>query len=71
MVMIVRMVNVVSEQGTYWVANNFIWGWLLLPIVRLGELIKQEIATDKAALKNNTLGYFMIMTITALCDKIN
>lgn len=26
MVMIARMVNVVNEQGTYWVANNFIWG---------------------------------------------
>ena len=25
MVMIARMVNVVGEQGTYWVANNFIW----------------------------------------------
>lgn len=30
--MISRMVNVVGEQGTYWVANNFIWSWLLLPI---------------------------------------
>ena len=29
MLMVVRMVNVVNEQGTYWVANNFIWGWLL------------------------------------------
>ena len=26
MIMIARMVNVVGEQGTYWVANNFIWG---------------------------------------------
>ena len=37
MFMIVRMVNIVSEQGTYWVANNFIWGWLLLPILQLQE----------------------------------
>ena len=35
MVMVARMVNVVNEQGTYWVANNFIWGWLLLPITQL------------------------------------
>lgn len=41
MLMISRMVNMVGEQGTYWVANNFIWGWLLLPIIQLGELIKQ------------------------------
>ena len=60
MVMIARMVNMVSEQGTYWVANNFIWGWLLLPVLQLGELIKQEIATNKDNLRQNTLGYFSI-----------
>ena len=64
MIMIVRMVNIVDEQGTYWVANNFIWGWMLLPILQLGELIKQEISTNKDAVKNNTLGYFMITLIT-------
>jgi len=66
MVMIARMVNVVNEQGTYWVANNFIWGWMLLPITQLGELIKQETSTNKNAVKNNTLGYFTITTITIL-----
>lgn len=66
MVMIARMVNVVNEQGTYWVANNFIWGWMLLPITQLGELIKQETSTNNNAVKNNTLGYFTITTITVL-----
>ena len=60
MLMIVRMVNMVGEQGTYWVANNFIWGWLLLPIIQLGELIKKETATNENAVKNNSLGYFII-----------
>ena len=60
MVMISRMVNVVGEQGTYWVANNFIWGWLLLPITQLAELIKQETAINKDAVKNNSLAYFVI-----------
>ena len=63
MVMISRMVNAVSEQGTYWVANNFIWGWLLMPILQLGELIKQETATDKNNISKNTLGYFGLTTI--------
>ena len=66
MVMISRMVNVVSEQGTYWVANNFIWGWLLMPILQLGELIKQETATDKNNISKNTLGYFGLTTIISL-----
>ena len=63
MLMISRMVNVVGEQGTYWVANNFIWGWLLLPVLQLGELIKQETATDKENIRKNTLGYFSITAI--------
>ena len=63
MLMIVRMVNVVSEQGTYWVANSFIWGWLLLPVTQLGELIKQEIATDHSAISTHTRGYFGVTAI--------
>ena len=66
MLMVSRMVNMVGEQGTYWVANNFIWGWMLLPVTQLGELIKQETAKDKNAVKNNTLGYFTITDITCL-----
>ena len=60
MLMISRMINIVNEQGTYWVANTFIWGWLLLPINQLGELIKQEVSTDKKAVKNNTIGYLVV-----------
>lgn len=66
MVMISRMVNVVGEQGTYWVANNFIWGWLLLPVLQLGELIKQESSTDKENIRKNAIGYFSITTIITL-----
>ena len=62
-VMIARMVNVVGEQGTYWVANNFIWGWLLLPVIQLGELIKQEVSTDKENVRRNSLGYFSITAV--------
>ena len=65
-VMISRMVNVVGEQGTYWVANNFIWGWLLLPVLQLGELIKQETATDKDNIPKNFLGYLGITAIISI-----
>lgn len=66
MLMVSRMVNMVGEQGTYWVANNFIWGWMLLPVIQLGELIKQETAKDKNAVRNNTPGYFAITAMTCL-----
>ena len=60
MVMISRMVNVVGEQGTYWVANSFIWGWLLLPVLQLGELIKEETAESRENVRRNTPGYFVL-----------
>ena len=63
MVMIARMVNVVGEQGTYWVANNFIWGWLLLPVLQLGELIKQEVAADPENVRRNSPGYFALTAL--------
>lgn len=66
MLMVSRMVNMVGEQGTYWVVNNFIWGWLLLPVTQLGELIKQETAADENAVSNNSLGYFSITAIVCL-----
>lgn len=60
MLMIVRMVNVVKEQGTYWVANSFIWGWLLPAVTQLGELIKRDVSTDRKAIEEKTFGYFFI-----------
>lgn len=66
MIMIARMVNVVGEQGTYWIANNFIWGWLLLPVLQLGELIKQEISTNNDNIRKNSLGYFCITIFIAI-----
>jgi Na+-driven multidrug efflux pump len=63
MLMIIRMVNVVGEQGTFWVANNFIWGWLLLPVLQLGELIKRDVGENESAIKDKSLGYFAITTI--------
>ena len=66
MLMVSRMVNMVGEQGTYWVANNFIWGWMLLPVTQLGELIKQETAADERAVERNSLGYFAITAAVCL-----
>ena len=63
MLMVARMVNVVGEQGTYWVANNFIWGWLLLPVLQLGELIKEETAESEDNVRRNTPGYFAITLV--------
>lgn len=45
-----KMVNEVEEQGNYWVANNIIWGLMLIPITALAEIIKKD-CRDKLTLK--------------------
>ena len=63
MLMVSRLVNVIAEQGTYWVANNFIWTWLLLPATALYDVIKKETAEDKNNIKTKTLGYIVVSTL--------
>ncbi|WP_297205267.1 hypothetical protein [uncultured Brachyspira sp.] len=56
--MIVKMVNLVAEQGNYWIANNFIWSWLLMPVLALNEVIRTNCKENK----NNQIGnYFRII----------
>lgn len=66
MIMIIRMVNLVSEQGNYWIANNFIWQWLLLPGLALSDLVKKEVAEDKDMIKNKTFGYICLASLFAI-----
>ena len=67
MIMIVRMINVVNEQGVYWVANSFIWGWLLIPVLQLAELVKRDCGMEKErAIEEKTLGYFTLTGLIVL-----
>lgn len=63
MVMVVRIVNVVQAQGIYWVANGFIWSWMLLPVTQLGELIKQEVATAPESMRRRASWYFKLTAV--------
>lgn len=66
--MIGKMVNMVSEQGNYWVANNFIWGWLLIPITALSEIVKTDCKeeNDKMIYSNYYLLSLFIFAFWAL-----
>jgi len=39
---VMKMVSDVSQMGNYWLVNNFIWGWLLVPITAISEMVKRE-----------------------------
>lgn len=64
-VMICRMMNLVAEQGNYWIANNFIWGWLLLPISALAEVIKSDCKVGYKNLKQSNY-YFISGAVVIL-----
>ena len=65
--MVVKMVNLVAEQGNYWVANNFIWNWLLMPVLALNEVIR----TNCKEQKNTQVGnYFRIIFIIIILGAI-
>lgn len=67
MFMIIRMVNMVGEQGTFWVANKFIWNWLLLPILQLGQLVKRDCGEfGNTAIIEKTKGYFYLTGVIVL-----
>ena len=63
-VMIGKMVNMVAEQGNYWVANNFIWGWLLIPISALTEIIRRDCKDGYRKLKQSN--YYMITAFVVI-----
>lgn len=57
-IMICKMVNMVAEQGNYWIANNFIWGWLLIPVTALAEVIRSDCKDGYKKLKQ--FNYYFI-----------
>ena len=62
--MICRMVNAVSESGNYWVSNNFIWGWLLIPITCLSEIIRKDAGESGYNLRQ--VNYYSITTFAVI-----
>ena len=63
-VMICKMVNMGAEQGNYWIANNFIWGWLLIPITALAEVIRNDCKDGYSKL--NQFNYYFISTVVVI-----
>jgi Na+-driven multidrug efflux pump len=59
-VMILQLVNQLQQAGTFWVANGFIWGWLLLPILTLGQVVKRDAATNNGLSEERVKSYLMI-----------
>lgn len=60
-----NMVNAVAEQGNYWIANNIIWGLMLIPILALAEVIKKDCQGELTSARMKR--YNAVIIITFLC----
>ncbi|WNY26775.1 hypothetical protein [Methanolapillus ohkumae] len=61
MLIVMKMVNEVSSAGVYWLANNFIWGWLLIPIMVIAEIVKRDYVKGYSRIYNYIL--FVIFVV--------
>lgn len=64
--MILRLMNEVKEAGLFWVTNGFIWGWLLLPVLTLGTLVRQDAGNHDGRLGARFSGYLWLTLIIIL-----
>ena len=62
-VMILKLVNEVQQSGTFWVTNGFIWNWLLLPILAIGNLVKADTAINLGDLGRRFNGYLWLIAV--------
>jgi Na+-driven multidrug efflux pump len=65
-VMILQLINQVQQAGVFWLANQFIWGWLLLPILALGQLVKRDAATNNGLSKVQINRYMLLVFAVVL-----
>lgn len=63
MVFILKMINRVEGQSTFWLSNSFIWGWLLIPILALGELVKKDVGINNDRIRGILKYSFVVTTI--------
>lgn len=66
MIIVVRAMNMLQNQSIYWLANVFIWNWLLLPVTALAEVLKREISVEKRSPYAQKLSAFFFIAIVIL-----
>lgn len=59
---ILRLINQIGEPGNFWITNSFIWGWLLLPILQLGIIIKRDFGISQTKQFDQKISFYLFLT---------
>ena len=65
-VMILKLVNEVQQPETFWVTNGFVWNWILLPILAIGNVIKADVAVNGGVIGKRFHSYLMLVALFVL-----
>ena len=67
---VIKTINTLNKgqsQGDFWVATSFIWDWLLLPILALGQYLNRKQAFEKEiSLKEKLIAPFILISFVIL-----
>lgn len=63
---VLRLINQTGQASLYWNANQMIWGWLLLPVLALGQLVRQDAAVSRGVLLKRWRMYATVMLLCVL-----
>ncbi len=65
-IMVIKIANEVGESGNFWITMNFLWGFILLPVLALADVIKYETSQSKKHIEKNYRGYIVITAFVVL-----
>lgn len=66
-VMILKMINLAESSGDFWLMNQFIWGWLLLPVFAITQLVRQDAATHTELSPSKISAYLVLVSGVIIC----
>lgn len=69
--LVVKMINSVNQLSEYWIANNLIWSFLLLPFLALSDISKNTLYENIGSLKKYIKISFIIFGIWILIIPID
>jgi Na+-driven multidrug efflux pump len=74
LVAILRTVNLLEEQGNFWVCNTILWNWMLPPVLALAELLRKDVAdetSEKMKHQDKMAGYLIVSAVVLLAWTIS
>ena len=60
---ILRLINQTGAAPLYWNANQLLWAWLLLPVLALGQVVRQDTANPQGYLDRRIAPYAIVLGV--------